>query len=196
MSQVHNEDIKDLLSYFQVIPDALMKVYLMKQYNMTPNRAVETIYNACRTSGRQRPAAYVTKGGLARSESFTANSQTLQRCRAFRVCCEFLPSSRQFVLPKIHPWLINFHEEGMAYYVCEFRRGEELLMADMIRNAGISREMMNRTVRIAIMAPGANRSLVDECGIKYFCTVNDEYDLDVTEAVDDAEVWNGVPIVD
>ena len=29
MSQVHNEDIKDLLSYFQVIPDALMKVYLM-----------------------------------------------------------------------------------------------------------------------------------------------------------------------
>ena len=36
---------------------------------------------------------------------------------------------------------------------------------------------------------------ISECGIKFFCTVDDEWDLAVTESVPDDEVWNGVPVV-
>ena len=106
----------------------------------------------------------------------------MQQCRAFRVACEFLPESRAFSLPKLHPWLLNFCEDGHAYYVCEFKRGEELLLSDMIRSTGIQQEMRPVTRRVAILAPGANRSLISECGIKFFCTVDDDWDLAVTEA--------------
>lgn len=123
------------------------------------------------------------------------NSKIMQQCRAFRVACEFLPESRAFSLPKLHPWLLNFCEDGHAYYVCEFKRGEELLLSDMIRSTGIQQEMRPVTRRVAILAPGANRSLISECGIKFFCTVDDDWDLAVTEAVPDDEVWNGVPVV-
>ena len=51
------------------------------------------------------------------------------------------------------------------------------------------------TSRIAILAPGANRKLLSECGIRYFCTVSDNYDLNVTEQIEDEDVWNGVPII-
>lgn len=106
-----------------------------------------------------------------------------------------MPESRAFSLPKLHPWLLNFCEDGHAYYVCEFKRGEELLLSDMIRSTGIQQEMRPVTRRVAILARGANRSLISECGIKFFCTVDDEWDLAVTESVPDDEVWNGVPVV-
>ena len=71
----------------------------------------------------------------------------------------------------------------------------QLLLSDMIRSTGIQQEMRPVTRRVAILAPGANRSLISECGIKFFCTVDDEWDLAVTESVPDDEVWNGVPVV-
>ena len=189
MAATHNEDIKDLLSVIPVIPDKLMIEYL------TPNRARETIYTACRQYAKKKPVCYATNGGLARYNDLAMNSKIMQQCRAFRVACEFLPESRAFSLPKLHPWLLNFCEDGHAYYVCEFKRGEELLLSDMIRSTGIQQEMRPVTRRVAILAPGANRSLISECGIKFFCTVDDDWDLAVTEAVPDDEVWNGVPVV-
>lgn len=178
-----------------VIPDKLMIEYLMRRFDMTPNRARETIYNACRQYAKKKPVCYATNGGLARYNDLAMNSKIMQQCRAFRVACEFLPESRAFSLPKLHPWLLNFCEDGHAYYVCEFKRGEELLLSDMIRSTGIQQEMRPVTRRVAILAPGANRSLISECGIKFFCTVDDEWDLAVTESVPDDEVWNGVPVV-
>lgn len=82
-----------------------------------------------------------------------------------------------------------------AYYVCEFEKGKELIVADMIRNAGIREDMMSVTSRIAIMRPGVNRELLNGCGIRFFCVVDDDYNLEVTEQVPDQEVWDGVPIV-
>lgn len=188
MAATHNEDIKDLLSVIPVIPDKLMIEYLMRRFDMTPNRARETIYNACRQYAKKKPVCYATNGGLARYNDLAMNSKIMQQCRAFRVACEFLPESRAFSLPKLHPWLLNFCEDGHAYYVCEFKRGEELLLSDMIRSTGIQQEMRPVTRRVAILAPGANRSLISECGIKFFCTVDDEWDLAVTESVPDDEV--------
>ena len=195
MAATHNEDIKDLLSVIPVIPDKLMIEDLMRRFDMTPNRARDTIYNACRQYAKKKPVCYATNGGLARYNDLAMNSKIMQQCRAFRVACEFLPESRAFSLPKLHPWLLNFCEDGHAYYVCEFKRGEELLLSDMIRSTGIQQEMRPVTRRVAILAPGANRSLISECGIKFFCTVDDEWDLAVTESVPDDEVWNGVPVV-
>lgn len=195
MAAIHNEDIKDLLSVIPIIPDGLMLEYLMHRYDMTPNRARETIYNACRQYAKKKPLCYATNDGLARYADLTMNSKVMQQCRAFRVACEFLPESRAFSLPKLHPWLMNFCEDGYVYYVCEFQKGEELLLADIIRSTGISQDMRAVTRRVAILAPGANRSLISGCGIKFFCTVDAQWDLTVTEAVPDAEVWNGVPIV-
>ena len=166
MAAIHNEDIKDLLSVIPIIPDKLMIEYLMRRFDMTPNRARETIYNACRQYAKKKPVCYATNEGLARYNDLTMN-----------------------------PWLLNFCEDGHAYYVCEFKRGEELLLSDMIRSTGIQQEMRPVTRRVAILAPGANRSLISECGIKFFCTVDDDWDLAVTEAVPDDEVWNGVPVV-
>ena len=45
------------------------------------------------------------------------------------------------------------------------------------------------------MRPGANRELLDGCGIRFFCTVDDDYNLEVTEQVEDDEVWDGVPVI-
>ena len=69
------------------------------------------------------------------------------------------------------------------------------MLGDTIRSLGIREDMMPVTSRIAILAPGANRKLLSECGIRYFCTVSDNYDLNVTEQIDDEDVWNGVPII-
>ena len=76
-----------------------------------------------------------------------------------------------------------------------FEKGKELIVADMIRNAGIREDMMSVTSRIAIMRPGVNRELLNGCGIRFFCVVDDDYNLEVTEQVPDQEVWDGVPIV-
>ena len=54
---------------------------------------------------------------------------------------------------------------------------------------------MSVTSRIAIMRPGVNRELLNGCGIRFFCVVDDVYNLEVTEQVPDQEVWDGVPIV-
>ena len=171
MSEVHNNDIRELLDVIPVIPHNLMMEYLTRQYNMTPNKAREVIYNACRKGSNRRPACYVTNDGLAKADYVTMTSLYRKRCRAFRVACEFLPD------------------------VCEFEKGKELIVADMIRNAGIREDMMSVTSRIAIMRPGVNRELLNGCGIRFFCVVDDDYNLEVTEQVPDQEVWDGVPIV-
>ena len=160
MAAIHNEDIKDLLSVIPIIPDKLMTEYLMRRFDMTPNRARETIYNACRQYAKKKPVCYATNGGLARYNDLTMNSKIMQQCRAFRVACEFLPESRAFSLPKLHPWLLNFCEDGHAYYVCEFKRGEELLLSDMIRSTGIQQEMrpVTRRGRIEALFPNAASS--------------------------------------
>ena len=93
------------------------------------------------------------------------------------------------------PGNVSFCFEGSVYYVCEFEKGKELIVADMIRNAGIREDMMSVTSRIAIMRPGVNRELLNGCGIRFFCVVDDDYNLEVTEQVPDQEVWDGVPIV-
>lgn len=87
------------------------------------------------------------------------NSKIMQQCRAFRVACEFLPESRAFSLPKLHPWLLNFCEDGHAYYVCEFKRGEELLLSDMIRSTGIQQEMRPVTRRSQSLRRGRIEAL-------------------------------------
>lgn len=194
MSAVHNDDIRDLLTYIPVVPDALMKIYLQKEYNMTAFRADETIYNACRYRNKVKPTCYATNSGLARFADTQMTSNTEALCRAFRVACEFLPGSRDLVIPHAHPWLLTFNSEGNIYYVCEFKRNEELITADLIRSAGIAEEMMPFVKRVAILAPGANREFLNDCGIKYFCTIDDQWNLNVVEAVKDSEVWNGVPV--
>lgn len=88
----------------------------------------------------------------------------------------FLPESRRFSIPNNAPWLLSFCFEGSVYY------------------NGIWEDMMPVTKRIAIVRPGVCRELLDGCGIKFFCTVDDDYNLEVTEQVEDDEVWNGVPI--
>ena len=178
-----------------MIPHNLMMEYLTRQYNMTPNKAREVIYNACRKGSNRRPACYVTNDGLAKADYVTMTSLYRKRCRAFRVACEFLPEGRQFSIPSTCPWLLSFCFEGSVYYVCEFEKGKELIVADMIRNAGIREDMMSVTSRIAIMRPGVNRELLNGCGIRFFCVVDDDYNLEVTEQVPDQEVWDGVPIV-
>ena len=99
MAAIHNEDIKDLLSVIPIIPDKLMIEYLMRRFDMTPNRARETIYNACRQYAKKKPVCYATNEGLARYNDLTMNSKIMQQCRAFRVACEFLPESRAFSCP-------------------------------------------------------------------------------------------------
>lgn len=195
MSEVHNNDIRELLDVIPVIPHNLMMEYLTRQYNMTPNKAREVIYNACRKGSNRRPACYVTNDGLAKADYVTMTSLYRKRCRAFRVACEFLPEGRQFSIPSTCPWLLSFCFEGSVYYVCEFEKGKELIVADVIRNAGIREDMMSVTSRIAIMRPGVNRELLNGCGIRFFCVVDDDYNLEVTEQVPDQEVWDGVPIV-
>ena len=44
MSEVHNNDIRELLDTIPVIPNELMEEYLVRQYNITPNKAREIIY--------------------------------------------------------------------------------------------------------------------------------------------------------
>ena len=99
MSEVHNNDIRELLDVIPVIPHNLMMEYLTRQYNMTPNKAREVIYNACRKGSNRRPACYVTNDGLAKADYVTMTSLYRKRCRAFRVACEFLPEGRQFSIP-------------------------------------------------------------------------------------------------
>lgn len=195
MSEIHNSDIRELLDAIPVIPNELMAEYLTRQYQVSKNMAQEIIYNACRKGSNRRPACYPTKEGLAKADYITMTSSIRKRCRAFRVACEFLPESRNFTIPSGTPWLLSFCFDGSVYYVCEFERGNELILGDMIRNLGIREDMMPVTSRIAILAPGANRKLLSECGIRYFCMVSDNYDLNVTEQIDDEDVWNGVPII-
>ena len=136
----------------------------------------------------------MTNDGLAKADYVTMTSLYRKRCRAFRVACEFLPEGVSFRFP-LPAWLLSFCFEGSVYYVCEFEKGKELIVADMIRNAGIREDMMSVTSRIAIMRPGVNRELLNGCGIRFFCVVDDDYNLEVTEQVPDQEVWDGVPIV-
>lgn len=63
MAAIHNEDIKDLLSVIPIIPDKLMIEYLMRRFDMTPNRARETIYNACRQYAKKKPVVLRDKRG-------------------------------------------------------------------------------------------------------------------------------------
>lgn len=42
MSEVHNNDIRELLDVIPVIPHNLMMEYLTRQYNMTPTRPVKS----------------------------------------------------------------------------------------------------------------------------------------------------------
>ena len=177
------------------MPHALLQEYIARRYNLTDNAAQEIIYNACRPC-RRRPVAYITKNGdVALGKDWEMNSKILQQCRAFRVCCEFLPAGREFTFSSVPPWILVFYENGEIYYVCEFQRGTEYLQAEMIRTAGIPAEIQPQATRIGILAPGANRNIIHNCGIKYFCTVDDKFNLDVVESVPDEEVWNGVPIV-
>ena len=74
MSEVHNNDIRELLDTIPVIPNELMEEYLVRQYNITPNKAREIIYSACRKGANRRPACYVTNDGLAKADYFTMNS--------------------------------------------------------------------------------------------------------------------------
>lgn len=48
MSEIHNTDIRELLDSIPVIPNTLMEEYLTRRYEITPNKAREIIYNACR----------------------------------------------------------------------------------------------------------------------------------------------------
>lgn len=81
MAAIHNEDIKDLLSVIPIIPDKLMIEYLMRRFDMTPNRARETIYNACRQYAKKKPVCYATNEGLARYNDLTMNSKIIHRSR-------------------------------------------------------------------------------------------------------------------
>lgn len=78
MAATHNEDIKDLLSVIPVIPDKLMIEYLMRRFDMTPNRARETIYNACRQYAKKKPVCYATNGGLARYNDLAMAAEFLR----------------------------------------------------------------------------------------------------------------------
>ena len=197
MAAVHNEDIRDLLSSIPIIPDNLMIQYLMRRFNMSENRARETIYQACRQYRHMKPVCYSLKGSITRSENVTMNSNLLSLCKALRVACEYLPGSRQFVVSKVFPWILTFYDNGYVYHVCEFNRGEELLKAEVIRSAGIAREMLPVTTRICILGPGTNQNLIQACGMRYFCTVDtNTWDLDVLSAVPDEEVWKGMPVYD
>ena len=99
MSEIHNTDIRELLDSIPVIPNTLMEEYLTRRYEITPNKAREIIYNACRKGSNRRPACYATNDGLAKADYITMTSLYRKRCRAFRVACEFLPESRRFSIP-------------------------------------------------------------------------------------------------
>ena len=158
------------------------------------NSDIRELLDAIPVIPNELMAEYLTRQ-YQKADYITMTSSIRKRCRAFRVACEFLPESRNFTIPSGTPWLLSFCFDGSVYYVCEFERGNELILGDTIRSLGIREDMMPVTSRIAILAPGANRKLLSECGIRYFCMVSDNYDLNVTEQIDDEDVWNGVPII-
>ena len=82
MSETHNNDIRELLDVIPVMPHNLMMEYLTRQYNMTPNKAREVIYNACRKGSNRRPACYVTNDGLAKADYVTMTSLYRKRWRS------------------------------------------------------------------------------------------------------------------
>ena len=98
MSEVHNNDIRELLDVIPVIPHNLMMEYLTRQYNMTPNKAREVIYNACRKGSNRRPACYVTNDGLAKALPRIPCGMRVFAGRASVFDSLYLPVAAEFLL--------------------------------------------------------------------------------------------------
>ena len=185
---MYNEVIKKLLRKYEIIPEDLVVMYLMKAYGLSRNMAEQAVFAACRSR-----AAYKRGDYLMRVPYLDANSTTQKKSLAFRIVIEFLPESDDFETG-YSPWLASFIKDGNLIQVCYIERGMELLTSMMVGEKPVPVEDRSSIKRLLIVEPGCDLSKIKKAGFSHICTIDGSYNIAILAHFDDVEeAWRDVP---
>lgn len=183
---MYNEVIKDLLRKIEILPETLIVMYLMKMFGLSENMAHQAVFSACRSR-----ACYKKGDNIARVPYVEEDSQLRKKAKAFRVLIEFLPESKDFICE--FPWLLAFTKDNKFVQICYIEHNMELVSSMMIAEKPIPKDERSAIKRIAIVENECNLSKIKAAGFAYFCTVSDDYVLNIVAKCDAAEAWADVP---
>lgn len=185
---MYNEVIKNLLRKIEVLPEALVVMYLMKAYGLTENMARQAVFAACRNR-----VCFKKGDDLARYPYLDSDSTLRKKAMAFRLVIEFLPDSQDFNI-NFSPWLISFLRGNNLVQICFIERDMEYVMSRMIADKPIPAEERNFIKRIAILENGCDVDKVRKAGFAYFCHVDAGYGLKIIRKNNDVQdAWSDVP---
>lgn len=187
-TNMYDEVIKKLLKKLDIIPEPLLVLYLMKVYKLSENMAHQSVYAAC----RNRTCYRVNGDNIARMSFIEMNSNYMKLAKAFRVLLEFMPSTQNFVVAS-YPWLLAFSNGKNFVQICYIERDMELVSSMVIAEKPVPKEDRASMKRIAIIDAGCEVSKVKAAGFAYFCTVSDNYQLNIVAKADPMKAWNDVP---
>jgi len=188
-------DIRDLMDTFPSIPEALLVEYLqIMNPGLTEFIAKSTLIDGLKVQRKYSPSLYFVNGRYQKFEDVKYTSVTEAKCRCLRVLCEFLPSARKAITaPSASTASLVFSTDGVLYKLYDFQAGSETILSENIRLEGVCKAMKHAETRIAILGNGVNRQAILNCGIKFFCRVDENWNLQLLGEVPDDEVWNNVP---
>lgn len=185
---MYNEAIKSLLRKIEVIPEALVVMYLMKAYGLTENMARQAVFAACRNR-----VCYKKGDNLARLPYLESDSALMKKALAFRLVIEFLPDSQDFNVGS-SPWVVSFLRGNNLVQVCIIERDMEYVSSRMMAEKPIPVEERAGIKRIAILENGCDISKIRKAGYTYFCQVDSDYGLKIIQKNNNIEdAWADVP---
>lgn len=184
---MYNEVIRKLLQKIEALPEKLVVLYLMKMHNLSQPMAVQALYAAYKSR-----VAYQKNGYLVRNPYVEINSALRNKAVAFRVLLEFLPESQEFIC-SMSPWILSFMKGNLYVQVCRIENGMELSTSMMIAGKSVPAADRAAIKRIAIVEPGCHLEQIKAVGISHFCTVDDDFKLEIIKKTDPKEAWNDVP---
>lgn len=190
-------DVKSLLTYIPAVHKKLLLKYFMNRYEFTKNYAfncVESFNN--RSIQRKNKLLFTESDFLTRNKDLDCNSQSVQSLnKLFAVACEMMPEGRDFTAPSFTAQKgMVFYRKGKVYEIYDFTGENVQLKSYNLSKFRVPEKIAAQTVRIGVLKTPDAVSDVYPCGIKFFCCVDDDYNVDIVQKNDDSALWNGVSL--
>lgn len=192
------DDIKSLLAYIPAIHKKLMEKYFISYYDYTRNYAINCVesFNH-RALQRKNNLTFTEDEFLTRSTATEVDwAAAVSLNKMFAVACEMMPEGRNFTAPKFTAQKgMVFYRNGKVYEIYDFTEEDTRIKTYNLSKFRVPKEIAAQTVRIGILKSAESLADVYPCGIKFFCCVDDDFNVQIVQKTEDSELWDGVVLL-
>lgn len=176
MASTHYDIVRKLVKDFHALPSKLVCCYIAKQCNISNKAAAETVWDAIRNQ-----ICFYKDGYLVYSRYTSPGKEADDYAKVLAVYMEFFADNitlSDYSFPD-YPWKLAFIANNDLYYVGIINRMRETVVGTMMCDKEVAQNIRNITHRIGIVDEGTRIDLIPKCGILQFCTVDEDYNLNV-----------------